>query len=280
MSTKKDVVLWGALACALAGTAYAEYTLATATGVNKWVALAVPGALDLYVIRALQVRRDVLVAVLGMVAANVASHLVREGEVPVDWRLHSAVAALAPLILWRVYTLAHPRTRDEDEVPDEYPSGTSEVPLVKMTRPEVRWEVGADPYTVNVDVPAHMWPVMEMCDGCYHAPHLQRTDPACEVDGCGCGQPLYPPVPDEVPPTWTTEYGTDVVSTPEPKTYPEYLQPNDHGYLDALGLYLADCEECKRNPTIKDCKSFCGVGQDRARRLLRYAGYPAPEEES
>ena len=103
--TRKDWILWGALGCTLVGTAHAEYTLATATGVHWFVAASVPGALDLYVIRALQVHRDVLAAVLAMVVINVASHLVTAGVLPVHWGLISAVGALAPLVLWRIHYL-------------------------------------------------------------------------------------------------------------------------------------------------------------------------------
>lgn len=103
--TRNDWILWGALGCTLVGTAHAEYTLATATGVHWFVAASVPGALDLYVIRALQVHRDVLAAVLAMVAINVASHLVTAGVLPVHWGLISAVGALAPLVLWRIHFL-------------------------------------------------------------------------------------------------------------------------------------------------------------------------------
>jgi hypothetical protein len=103
--TRADWILWGALGCTLVGTAHAEYTLATATGVHWFVAASVPGALDLYVIRALQVHRDVLAAVVAMVVMNVASHLVTAGVLPVHWGLISAVGALAPLVLWRIHYL-------------------------------------------------------------------------------------------------------------------------------------------------------------------------------
>ena len=63
--TRGDWILWGALGCALVSTAHAEYTLATAAGAQWLVAGAVPGALDLYVIRALQMRRDVFLAEIG-----------------------------------------------------------------------------------------------------------------------------------------------------------------------------------------------------------------------
>lgn len=110
-------VLAGALAAALVGTAHAEYTLATVTGVNEYVALAVPAALDLYVIQALRVHRDVFAAVLVMVAANVVSHLLVAGLYPAghEWQVGvtAAVGALAPGIVWRVHSLEHPRTRTE-----------------------------------------------------------------------------------------------------------------------------------------------------------------------
>lgn len=111
--TRKDVILWGALGCALVSTAHAEYTLATAAHFNEYVALAVPGALDLYVVRALQQRRDVFVAVLAMVAANVASHLIAGGVLQVGWQVIAAVGAVAPLIVWRVYSLKYTRVRSD-----------------------------------------------------------------------------------------------------------------------------------------------------------------------
>jgi len=110
---RRDWILWGALGCALVSTAHAEYTLATAAHFNEYVALAVPGALDLYVVRALQQRRDVFVAVLAMVAANVASHLIAGGVLRVEWPVIAAVGAVAPLIVWRVYSLKYARTRQE-----------------------------------------------------------------------------------------------------------------------------------------------------------------------
>lgn len=110
---QQDWVLAAQLGCALVVTFHAEYTLALAAGVNEYVALAVPGALDLYVIRALQKHRDVFLAVLVMVAANVASHLVTAGIVPVGWAVYSAVGGTVPLLLWRGHSLRHTRTRKE-----------------------------------------------------------------------------------------------------------------------------------------------------------------------
>src|SRR5688572_2029148 len=66
--TRDDWILWGAVGCALVGTAHSEWSLAVAVGAHPWVATVVPGALDLYVVRALRMHRDVFLAVLAMVA--------------------------------------------------------------------------------------------------------------------------------------------------------------------------------------------------------------------
>ncbi|WP_060902771.1 hypothetical protein [Streptomyces europaeiscabiei] len=111
---KKDYLKWGALLFALVATASAEYELARAVGFNQWVAAAVPGALDIYTVRAMRARKDVLAAVAAMIGVNAASHLVTAGLVAVSVPLVVAVSAIAPLVLWRVHRLA-----DEHDVPDE-----------------------------------------------------------------------------------------------------------------------------------------------------------------
>lgn len=102
---KNDYLKWGALAAALVATASAEYELARAVGFNQWVAAAVPAALDLYTVRALRAHREVLAAVAAMIGVNAASHLVTTGLLPVNVWLVVAVAAIAPLVLWRVHSL-------------------------------------------------------------------------------------------------------------------------------------------------------------------------------
>lgn len=104
----KDWLKWVAAGFALVATASAEYDLARAIGMNEWIAMAVPGALDAYVVRALRAHREVLTAVLTMVGVNAASHLVTAGIMPVDWRLITAVSAIPPLVLWRVHALSTP----------------------------------------------------------------------------------------------------------------------------------------------------------------------------
>ena len=102
---KNDVLKWAALAAALVATASAEYELARAVGFNEWVAAAVPGALDIYTVRAMRAHKDVLAAVVAMILVNAGSHLVTAGLLPVNVPLVVAVAAIAPLVLWRVHRL-------------------------------------------------------------------------------------------------------------------------------------------------------------------------------
>lgn len=251
--TRTDWVLRGALACTLIGTAHAEYTLAVATGVHPWVAACVPGALDLYVIRALQVRRDVFLAVLVMCAVNVASHLVTAGVLAVDWALISAVGALAPLVLWRVHSLWHTRTRKE-----------------------LLWDVPAgtrDLIEAGQDAPA---------------PDPQDTPPIpTEYTDEHTPELAYPAVPDYVPDPWFEEHdpaltvSTPAALEPAPMLAPEYtpsapvtdvLQDGDAEYAGALKAYLDTCRDEKRTPSVRGCKEFCKVGQERAKRLLEWAG--------
>ncbi|WP_327169223.1 hypothetical protein [Streptomyces subrutilus] len=102
---KRDPLLWGALTAVLVVLASAEYDLARACGFGQYVAAGVPAALDIYAVRALKARRDVLVVVAALIAVNSASHLVTAGVLPVQWPLIVAVSAIAPLVLWRVHRL-------------------------------------------------------------------------------------------------------------------------------------------------------------------------------
>jgi hypothetical protein len=133
-----DYLKWGALVAALVATASAEYELARAVGFNQWVAAAVPGALDLYTVRALRAGREVLAAVAAMIGVNAASHLVTAGLLPVNVPLVVAVAAIAPLVLWRVHSLGagHDETPEPPaEVTVEHADDTETRALPK--RPEV-----------------------------------------------------------------------------------------------------------------------------------------------
>ncbi|MET7731599.1 hypothetical protein ABZT02_09540 [Streptomyces sp. NPDC005402] len=161
-----DFLKWAALAAALVATASAEYELATAVGFNEWVAAAVPGALDIYTVRAMRAHRDVLAAVVAMIGVNAASHLVTAGLLPVNWPLVVAVAAIAPLVLWRVHRLAdvpeeppveyvaEPEAEPVPAVPESVPpippavpEGARLLPIVARPAPAVKALAPAAEYT-------------------------------------------------------------------------------------------------------------------------------------
>lgn len=254
MSThsRKDVILWGALGCALVSTAHAEYTLATATQVHWLVAGAVPGALDLYVIRALQQRKDVALAVLVMVAANVTSHLITADVIPVHWTVTAAVGALAPVILGRVYFLKHRASAG---------TGATSAP-VPLTSPEAEYNVPAAPD----HVPA-AWMIEE-----YPETHPQafgcvwRHDECAHSDG-ECTLYSAPVKPSAVPylapvPDLPAEYAEGAVHSESP------LTASDWDYLPGAQKYVDDVA----NPTVRGCKRELRIGQERAERLLTHLG--------
>jgi hypothetical protein len=267
----QDPILWGALGCALVGTAHSEWSLAVSVGAHPWIAAAVPGALDLYVIRALQVRRDVFVAVLAMVAANVAWYLVHSHDLPVDWPLRSAVGAVAPLVVWRVHSLKYTRTRAE--LLWGTPAGAVSAP--EETAPETAPAASA------------------------HAAWCGLTHP----DDGPCSEYGYPPAPDHVPADWMeAEYpetypGAAVLAAQEdeyadkwgPGAHPEVhlrpvpalpggfdpvsavhsapdLAPGDSEYIALAQEYILTTGA----PSVRGLKKYASVGQARAERLLAH----------
>lgn len=133
---KHDYLKWGALTAALVATASAEYELARAVGFNQFVAAAVPAALDLYTVRALRTGREVLAAVAAMIGVNAASHLVTTGLLPVNVWLVVAVAAIAPLVLWRVHSLGtgHDEPADRGDIDTvAVPEVTAPVTVERVT---------------------------------------------------------------------------------------------------------------------------------------------------
>ncbi|MFI9610369.1 hypothetical protein ACIHCM_01435 [Streptomyces sp. NPDC052023] len=134
---KTDFLKWGALAAALVATASAEYELARAVGFNQWVAAAVPAALDLYTVRALRAHREVLAAVAAMIGVNAASHLVTTGLLPVNVWLVVAVAAIAPLVLWRVHSLADDPTANHGDMTTVEPATVAQTVTVAEPAPVV-----------------------------------------------------------------------------------------------------------------------------------------------
>jgi hypothetical protein len=293
----KDPILWGAVGCALVSTAYSEWNLAVAVGAHSWVALAVPGALDLYVLRALQARRDVFLAVLAMVAANVAWYLVHSGDLPVGWPLRSAVGALAPLVLWRVYSLKYARHLRNEEpsavsgavsAPDECAPGTA----LATSAPECPL---SEPFLMDLD---------HECSGCgqpwgthpevlrkraehaakYAAPETApETAPECHF-GSEC---TTDHAPEYVPADWSADpvpylravpaLAPDFDPTSAVHSFPDVaylkasaLHPGDEAHLPSAREYLDNCALTDTEPSIKGLAREGKIGQAKAKRLLAH----------
>ncbi|WP_432104884.1 hypothetical protein [Streptomyces sp. bgisy091] len=123
---KRDYLLWGALGAVLVVLASAEYELARACGFGEVVAAGVPAALDIYAVRALRAKRDVLVVVVALIAVNSASHLLASGVLTVTPWLIVAVSSIAPLVLWRVHQLGDKQPLED--VPAAAPEPIFDVP--------------------------------------------------------------------------------------------------------------------------------------------------------
>lgn len=292
-------VLAGSLAFALVGTANAEYTLATATHVNEYVAVAVPGALDLYVIQALRVRRDVATAVLVMILANVASHLLAAGLYPQDYwwdfGMTSAVGALAPGIVWRVHALERIRTRTEllwgvqagavkssaasEPASDGYEVTSTSV-LPEYDGPEwteTRDAEGAVTGYVTPSASAAWVPGLHLdgCDGMheYDGPDI-CTRRAEELELVSDAVPIapvlnydwfktHPSVPDSVPADWSAaEYGDPDAPVPYSRVVPD----TEHAFDPADALHsdhLTDADW----PYLPDATEYVGRGNPTVRGM-------------
>lgn len=303
--TRKDWILWGALGCALVATYHAEYTLAVAAGFHPYVALAVPGALDLYVIRALQQRRDVLVAVLAMVAANVASHLIAKDVLQVGWQVIAAVGAIAPLVLWRVYSLKH--TRNRQELIHGVQAGALEY-TGEVSAPVAEWAPVHDKgsgellgfstpdripdwmdreYPVSTAPPV---PGVQMTPEEYTEYERMWPSAAAEVDTSTPPLPALPPeyAPGtaeypctcEHPSTTHNEHGCYSLLCPcrwRRSTLPsapvltedawDELTATDREYLGELNEYVHSTE----SHTLAGLRAALGIGQARATRLIKHA---------
>lgn len=263
--TRQDWILWAQLGCALVATAHAEYTLVTALGQHWVVAGAVTGALDLYVVRALQKHKDVLPAVLVMVAANVVSILISARVVPVHWAVLGAVGALAPLLVWRGHRLRVHEMRQVQEAGT--PAGA----------------VSASEAPVPEDVPAS-----HPCDRV--APYGCRFTDRCAECGYAYGvhpMPEIPPVPEDdpdpdlyVPEDWkevhlraVPDLPPDVPGfDPAAAVHSPVLQDSDWEYLPKASEYVHSCKDLKRAPSIRGLRLSLDIGQDRAVRLLEHLG--------
>ncbi|QDN87407.1 hypothetical protein [Streptomyces sp. RLB3-6] len=267
---KNDYLKWGALLFALVATASAEYELARQVGFNQWVAAAVPGALDIYTVRALRAHRDVLTAVGAMIGVNAASHLVTAGLLPVNVPLVVAVSAIAPLVLWRVHRLA-----DEHETPAEtealdviqtLPAPTVE--RVPEAYPELETAVPAVPEAVPAGV--RLLPLMTSCGLPPEPSAVPEPSPVPAAEYTRTRSEVHAEYVPEPVPDWTVP-GTYADKNGNP-TEPD---PTDDGYgnpLSEYGLGLA-AEAFKEQllegdvPSIRAIKAQLSVGQPRAKEI-------------
>jgi len=292
--TRTDWILWAQLGCALVATAHAEYTLAAATGLHWLVAGAVPGALDLYVIRALQKHKDVLPAVLVMVAANVASILVSRGVLAVSPAVLAAVGALAPLLVWRGHVLrVHAGAVSAPVLEADTRTWLHRVRTWRLSK---LWEVR----TPESGAPALGWDTEWLPDFLAEEVHpsapapcllseplmLPLTQPCSECGDLWGDHPevqrkraALPALPSEYAPSaraphqpWCglthpdegacSEYGyPQAVSVPA-------LEPRDAGYAALAQEYVGTTAA----PSVRGLMKYANVGQDRAGRLLTHLG--------
>jgi len=269
--TRDDWILWGAVGCALVGTAHSEWSLAVAVGAHPWVATVVPGALDLYVVRALRMHRDVFLAVLAMVAANVSWYLVHAGDLPMGWPLRSAVGAVAPLVLWRVHSLKY--TRNRAELLEGLPAGAVSAPE-KYTAPET-----APVYSGALRDPGFDPSACTHGGFCRDANGVQCIPcPEPEPDECA---------PEYVPADWSADPVPYLRAVPDPAPAfdsvsavhsfpdvvhlkPSALQPGDEVHLPGAQEYLDNCALIDAEPSVRGMKNALKVGQTRADRLLKH----------
>ncbi|MDX3754012.1 hypothetical protein [Streptomyces sp. AK02-04a] len=267
---KNDYLKWGALLFALVATASAEYELARQVGFNQWVAAAVPGALDIYTVRALRAHKDVLAAVAAMIGVNAASHLVTAGLLPVNVPLVVAVSAIAPLVLWRVHRLA-----DEDAAPAEpnLLDVIQEVPAATIERvpeayPVLETAVPRVPEAVPAGV--RLLPLMTSCGLPPEPSAVPEPSPVPAAEYARTRSEVRAEYVPEPVPDWTVP-GTYADKNGNP-TGPD---PTDDGYgnpLSEYGLGLA-AEQFKDQllrgeiPSIRAIKTKLSVGQPRATEI-------------
>lgn len=127
---------WIAFGAAAALTASGEFELAQLAGWPVWIAWLLPVALDVYSYASFATRRrvDTLAALSLMIATNAVYHLAATSIVPTSWLLVVLVAALPPIICWRVHRLGEAHAPAEVPVPD-VPAEPVSVPVAPVVPP-------------------------------------------------------------------------------------------------------------------------------------------------
>ena len=144
--TRDTAVVWLVRLSVAAGvvwTAVSEWQLARIIGAPRWVAPALPLAIDAYVVAAVRAgrRADLAFALAIMSCAQIAARLLDAGQVQVSVTLVAFVSILVPLTIWRVHALAdadHANQEAESE-----PAPANQVPPVPnraqvQSQPQVR----------------------------------------------------------------------------------------------------------------------------------------------
>ena len=284
---------------ALAVTFNAEYEIAIAVHINPIVAYAVPGALDVYVLRALQVKRDVFLTVFAMVLVNAASHLVGAGVLAVSPALIVAVSAIAPLVLWRAHVLRHAasterrlpwtraqRKRIAEHVPADDKPAPEPCPYCDTITENMfehvdvcpRWSYAVPGFeehaaqavdvasTDTVNVPEHddMEQISRAWEGEHAVPDPEHSWDGTVVDLQGATENVFPTSSTiEYPSGYVGDIEARVLSLvpPLPAGFEHVLADGDKEFLDRA--------RALSTPTIRALKEL-GMGNDRARRIKQY----------
>ncbi|MFI6468744.1 hypothetical protein ACIBL5_00525 [Streptomyces sp. NPDC050516] len=253
----RDPLLWAALGAVLVVLASAEYDLARACGFGLYVAAGVPGALDIYAVRALRAGRDVAAVVVTLILVNAASHLVTAGLLPVSVPLVVAVSAVAPLVLWRVHQLRNPVAKPEIlDVIQEVPAAPVDLERAPAT-------IGTDVYNIHIrpSVPAVPEAVPA---GVRLLPIVARPEaPRHEI-------PVVVPAAEYA--RTRVEVHTEYVPEPEASDDPtEPDEPQDE-LIDLARKEYADllAEGC--TPSIRQLRDTYSIGQVRAQSIKRQLG--------
>jgi hypothetical protein len=238
----RDVLSWLALGAAFAVTAFGEYQLGQACGFGRYIAAGIPAALDIYVLRAQRVRRDVGKAVASMIVVNALSHLVSAHLLPVSIPLVITVSAIAPLVLWRVHALQHPPRMHPDAHPQASPTADAGLPE------QLHDLVDPDPPPAPIQpVP---WPHL---GGALVHPSLHPSAlPAAQTTSAVHATWTPDPAASD-----TTDAHLDLPDAPNP----------DPLLADAARVDQASQSDAGRPASLRRLQNELGIGQPRAQRI-------------
>lgn len=253
MSTRRTHPLeWVSLGFAVVALSYTEWSLAVAAGAHPFVAVAVPGALDVYAVRAMRVRKHVPLVVFAMLTVNALGYLVRAGVLDMTWPVLIVVSAIAPLTFWAVHVLGH-----GEAVPD-----------MAEARRRTFWGVPQDAQLEWDTFDAHVASVpgvrdMDAGTDLRTALGRRHTDPVREhtvPEDWGTPEHTVSDEPD-------TPGHTNVLTLPLPGGY-EHGVPST-GDRDAAAVWCEWFDQYDGLPSLRTVKSTCGVSTDRARTMLK-----------